>query len=343
MQQTSITGLNGTEFIFAGIKQNVANLKSYEACDICWVEEAQTVSRNSWEVLIPTIRKEHSEIWISFNPELDSDETYRRFVVSPPPDCAPCKINWYDNPWFPPVLRAEMEHLRATDPGAYEHIYEGVCRQAVDGAVYRTELTQAEKNGRLTRVPYDPTHQVHTFWDLGFGDNTSIWFAQSIGFEFRLIDYFSGCQQGLQFYLEALQAKHYVYGRHYLPHDACSPMMAVGRTIQEQLGAIFPGKVEIVSRITVADGIAAARAIFPRCWFDVEKCADGIQGLRHYRYEMDDRLGTFKRQPLHDWASHPADSFRYFAVSITESKRQQEVERKEKYVYPGQIQQSWMN
>src|SRR6185437_8216085 len=99
VQKAAIIGANGTEFAFAGIRQNVGNMKSFEGCDICWVEEAQNVSKHSWSVLIPTIRKEGSEIWVSFNPELETDETYQRFVIRPYPGCEPVKINWSDNPW----------------------------------------------------------------------------------------------------------------------------------------------------------------------------------------------------------------------------------------------------
>jgi phage terminase large subunit len=249
-------------------------------------------------------------------------------VVNPQPGTKPLKVNWSDNPWFPDTLRREMEHLKQRDPDSYEHVYEGMCKQVVDGAIYRAELIATEKEQRICRVPYDRAHPVHTFWDLGFGDNTSIWFVQTIGFEFRLIDFVNGSQQGLQFYLQELQKRAYVFGTHYLPHDAVSPMLAAGRTIQEQLRSVFPGKVTILPRLSIADGIAAARAIFPRCWFDAQKCADGLQALRHYRYETDEKLGTFKRDPLHDWASHPADAFRYFAVAIREPQRKREADTK---------------
>lgn len=313
----AITGQNGSNFAFIGIRQNVGNMKSFEGCDICWVEEAQTVSKRSWEVLIPTIRKENSEIWVSFNPELETDETYKRFVITPPPSAAVVKINWSDNPWFPDVLKQEMEHLKAKDPDAYEHVYEGMCKQVVEGAIYRTELIAADKELRICRVPYDPIRPVDTFWDLGYGDNTAIWFAQSVGFEFRLIDYFDGSQQGLQYYLKALQNKPYVYGTDYLPHDAQAHELGSGRSIEEQIRA-SGRKVQIVRKLSIPDGIAAARAVFPKCWFDAEKCSDGIQALRHYRYEQDEKLGTLKREPLHDWASHGSDAFRYFAVAIRE-------------------------
>jgi phage terminase large subunit len=321
--KATIIGANGTEFIFAGIRQNVGNVKSYEGCDRVWVEEAQTVSKNSWEVLIPTIRKPGSEIWVSFNPELETDETYKRFVLNPPPDAAVVKVNWSDNYWFPDVLKREAEHLKAKDPDSYEHVYEGMCKQVVEGAIYRTELLLADKEQRITRVPYDATAPVHTFWDLGFGDSTSIWFGQSIGFEFRLIDFLQGSQQALQFYLKALQEKPYIYGTDYLPHDARAHELGSGRSIEEQIRATGRN-VRIVPKLSIEDGIAAARAVFGRTWFDSDKCADGIQALRHYRYESDLKLGTFKAEPLHDWSSHPADAFRYFAVSIREPERQRE-------------------
>jgi phage terminase large subunit len=341
--QHAITGQNGSNFAFIGIRQNVGNMKSFEGCDICWVEEAQNVSKHSWEVLIPTIRKDGSEIWVSFNPELETDDTYKRFVISPPPDAAVTKINWSDNPWFPDVLRKEMEYLKAKDQDAYEHVWEGMCKQVVEGAIYRNELLAADKAGRICRVPYDATSPVHTFWDLGFGDSTSIWFAQSIGFEFRLIDFLQGSQQSLQYYLKAIQDKPYIYGTDYLPHDAKAHELGSGRTIEEQIRAVGR-KVKIVPKLSIEDGIAAARAIFGRCWFDSDKCADGLQALRHYRYEMDLKLSTFKAEPLHDWSSHPADAFRYFAVAIREPERQKALAQKQtRYIYPGQQSQGWMS
>jgi phage terminase large subunit len=323
--KSTIIGTNGTEFIFAGIRQNVGNIKSYEACDVVWVEEAQTVSKHSWNVLIPTIRKESSEIWISFNPELESDETYQRFVVNPPSNACVVRINWADNPWIPDVLLREMEDLRARDGAAYDHVYGGTCKQAVEGAIYRAELLAAEKEGRLMRVPYDAIQPVHTFWDLGFGDNTSIWFAQSMPFEFRIIDHLSGSLQALQYYVKQLQERPYVYGTHWLPHDGKAHELGTGRSIEEQLKLVFgKDKVRCTPRLSMADGIAATRAIFGRCWFDREKCADGIQSLRHYRYEHDEHLGAFKREPLHDWASHDADAFRTLAVAIKELQKPEE-------------------
>lgn len=325
VMETSIRGRNGTEFIFSGIRQqNVASLKSLEDVDICWVEEAQVVTKRSWEILIPTIRKEHSEIWITFNPELETDETYQRFVVKPPPAdmCTVCTINYWDNPFLSETAKKDIAELKLRDADTYEHVYGGACLTVTEGAIYKNELIAAEKEGRISKVPYDRTKPVETFWDLGWADLTSIWFAQAIGFEFRLIDYLQGSQQALGYYLQELTRKPYVYGRHHLPHDArAKTLSSGGRSIQEQVEA-SGGKVKIVAQLSVADGIEAARSIFNRCWFDAEKCADGLQALRHYRFEKDEKLGTFKRDPVHDWASHGADAFRMFSVDIKEPERQ---------------------
>jgi len=342
--KSQIVGTNGTEFIFAGIRQNVSNIKSYEACDIVWVEEAQTVSKHSWNVLIPTIRKENSEIWVSFNPELASDETYQRFVVSPPASAKVIKIGWRENPWIPEVLLREMEDLKRRNEDDYDHVYEGNCKQVVDGAIYRNEISLAEREQRFTRVPCDASKPVNTFWDLGFGDNTSIWFAQSIGFEFHIVDHLSGSLQALQYYTKQLQSRPYVYGVHWLPWDGQAKELGTGRSIKEQLGAVFGHEmVRCAPRLSVTDGIEATRVIFSRCWFDLEKCADGIQSLRHYRYERDADKQTFKREPLHDWASHDADAFRTLGMAIKESIRPAPpVERVMEYRYPGERELSWL-
>lgn len=332
VQNTTIFGANGTEFLFAGLKQNISNIKSFESVDIVWVEEAANVSKNSWDVLIPTIRKDGSEIWISFNPELETDETYQRFVRRPPPDARVMQVNFRDNPWFPAVLKKEADYLKANDPDAYNHVYEGLCKQVVEGAIYKNELVAAEKDGRICRVTYDPLKPVDTFWDLGWADNTSIIFAQSIGFEYRVIDFINGSQQSLQYYLKALQAKGYVYNTHYLPHDARAKELGSGRSIEEQMRSAGL-KVHIVPMLSVEDGIAAARAIFPKVWFDADKASELIQALRHYQYEKDDKLLTFKKAPLHNWASHPADAFRYLAVAIKEPERQREEIRQQYNVY----------
>lgn len=141
--QTGIKGVTGTEFIFSGIKNNVTKIKSMEGIDFCWVEEAEKVSNESWQILIPTIRKPGSEIWVSFNPHYESDPTYRRFVVNPPDDAAVVQISWRDNPWFPDELRREMEYLRRVDFDAYRHVWEGECAVSSAAQVLRDKVEVA--------------------------------------------------------------------------------------------------------------------------------------------------------------------------------------------------------
>ena len=318
--QASIRGKNGTEFSFVGLKNNVANVKSYEGVDLCWVEEAQTVSRLSWNVLIPTIRKEGSEVWISFNPELETDETYQRFVVNPPENCTLIKINWSDNPWFPETLRAEKDALKARDLEAYNQVWEGLCRQTVDGAIFAKEMQQAELDGRITKVPYDATKPVHAVFDLGWSDNTAIWFLQFIGMETRLIRYIEDSQKTMSHYLATMQTFGYVYDTIWLPHDAENKTLAAqGRSIDDIVrGAGY--KTQIMPRVPIVDSINAARTIFPNIWFDREKCAEGLACLRHYRYEVDPETGQFSRNPLHDQYSHGADAFRYIGLMVNEPR-----------------------
>lgn len=317
IQNTTIKGANGSEFYFAGLRHNITKIKSFEGVDIVWCEEAQTISKSSWDTLIPTIRKEGSEIWLTFNPSLETDETYQRFVLHPPKGAIVQRLNWSDNPWFPQVLRAEKDELKERDPDAYLTVWEGHCRQTLDGAIYANEIRTATEEGRFTRVPYEASKPVHTFWDLGRADKTAIWFAQVVGFEFRIIDYYESQGHALGHYLKHLQSKPYVYGDTWLPHDAENELLASERTIAQQARAAG-FTVRITPRISVADGINAARTLFGKCYFDAEKCADGLQCLRNYRYDVDPDSGQFSKHPLHDWASHGADAFRYLAVALAE-------------------------
>lgn len=336
--QNSIRGKNGSEFSFIGLKNNVANVKSYEGVDIAWVEEAQTTSRQSWNVLIPTIRKQDSEIWVTFNPELETDETYQRFVLNTPNNALVQKVNWSDNPWFPDTLKEEKEALKYRDPEAYNTVWEGLCRQTVDGAIFAKEVQFAELESRITRVPYDATKPVHAVFDLGWADATAIWFVQFIGMETRLIRYMEDNQQTMSYYLAEMQKLGYVYDTLWLPHDAENKTLAAaGRSIEEIVRAAGY-KTRIIARTPVADSINAARTIFRSCYFDRENCHDGLQCLRHYRYEVDPDTKQFSRNPLHDQYSHGADAFRYIGLMINEPKER----RKPKPLPMYGSQHSWM-
>ena len=336
--QATIRAKNGSEFNFVGLKNNVANVKSYEGVDICWVEEAQTVSRSSWNILVPTIRKEQSEIWITFNPELESDETYQRFVVHAPENAIVCKINWNDNPWFPQTLREEKDSLKLRDIQAYNNVWEGLCRVTVDGAIFAEEMQRAEFDGRITKVPYNPSKPVHAVFDLGFADHTAIWFVQFIGMETRLIRYHQANQKTMTHYLALLQSFGYVYDTLWLPHDADHKTLAAAGMTIDEIVRNSGYKTRVMGKVPVAESINAARTIFPNCYFDRENCAEGLQCLRHYRFEVDPDTKQFSRNPLHDHYSHGADAFRYLGLMIQEPRKTRPRPQSAQY---GQI-NSWM-
>ena len=320
IQQNIIIGTNGTEITFEGLRHNTNKIRSQEGADIAWVEEAQTVSKLSWDILIPTIRKDESEIWISFNPELDTDETYKRFVVNPPKGAIVRKINWDQNPWFPSVLKDEMKHLKNVDYDAYLNVWEGHCKQALEGAIYARELREAQFAGRITKVPYSASKSAEVFLDLGWSDNTSLWFVQRVGFELRVIKSYQNRHQALHHYLQYIQKQQYVIGTIWLPHDARAKQIGTGMSVEEMTKAAGYN-VKIVPMLSVDDGINALRTIFPTIYFDEEDCADGLQALRRYRYKVDSLTGQISREPLHDDASHYADALRYMSIALHEPKQ----------------------
>jgi len=320
--ERSIRGINGTEFIFAGVKNNTNNIKSIEGIDICWVEEAQSVSSNSWNILLPTIRKTDSEIWISFNPELPTDETWKRFVMHPPENAVVQKINWSDNPWFPEVLDLERRALYGRDIEAYNNVWEGIPRQTVNGAIFAKEVTMADLEGRICNVPYDATKGVHAVFDLGWADQTAVWLLQFVGQETRLLRYFEDSQQTISYYIAKLQSFGYVYDTIWLPHDAKAKSLGTGKSIEEIVRATGM-KVQILDRVPVADSINAARTIFNKCYFDRQNTEEGLQCLRHYRYDVDPDTKMFSAKPLHDEYSHGADAFRYIGLMINEPRKAQ--------------------
>lgn len=314
-----------TEFVFVGLRHNVHNIKSLEGADIVWVEEAENVSKVSWDTLIPTIRKPGSEIWVAFNPRLETDATYQQFIVSPPPGACVVNIGWRDNPWFPEDLRVHMEHLKLTDPQTYRQVYEGECRSSVEGAIFETEVALAETEGRITAVPYDRTRPVDTIWDLGFGDRTAIWFVQAYGGFINLIDYHEDKGKTLEHYLVVCQQKGYLHGIDWLPHDGVDAILHKKLTSNpdmspEMLLRAAGRNVRLVVKLLVSSRINAARTVFSQCRFDREKCKRGLHALRMYQWGPLSDKGLEPRKPLHDEYSHGADAFTEVAVAIKQPR-----------------------
>lgn len=314
VQETRILGTNGSEFSFAGIRQQgVTNLKSFEGVDVCWVEEAQVVTKRSWDVLIPTIRKPGSEIWITFNPELDTDETYTRFVLSPPDDALVVACNWSDNPWFPPELDKERRDWLKRDPEGYKTTWEGHCRAALEGAIYAAEIASLQADGRLCNAPYDPLLKVHTVWDLGWNDSMSIILAQRSGSgEVRVIDYIEDSHRTLDSYVAELRERPYQWGLDFIPHDGRSRDFKSGKSTEEILQSLGRSVV-VLGRDDIEEGIRSARMMFPRCWVD-RKAQALINRLKRYRRTQNASTGEFGA-PLHDENSHGADCWRYLAMA----------------------------
>lgn len=315
IQENKILGTNGTEFTFAGIRQQgVFNLKSYEGTDICWVEEAQVVTKKSWDVLIPTIRKPGSEIWVTFNPELDTDETFSRFVVKPPEESVIIEMNWQDNPWFPPELDKERRQWLDRDPIGYLTTWEGKCRPAVEGAIYANEIEATQREGRIRAVPYDPQLKVHTVWDLGWNDAMSIICVQRVTSEVRVIDYIEDSHRTIDSYVMQLQERKWNWGTDYIPHDGAHRDFKSGKSTQELLQTLGRN-VQVLARGNPEEGIRLARMIFPRTYFDADRCTELVNHLKRYRRQIN-QVTQEAGAPLHDEHSHAADAFRYLAQSL---------------------------
>jgi phage terminase large subunit len=330
VKKTEIIGANGTEFLFTGLSsQTRESIKSFEGVDIAWVEEAQAVSKRSWDILIPTIRKEGSEIWVSFNPELDTDDTYQRFVVNPPENARVVKVNWSDNPWFPHVLDVERLAMQARDPDSYANIWEGECRPAVEGAIYFGEVSAVRSSGRLANVPHDPLLPVHAVFDLGYDDYMSIVLVQRLASEIRIIRYIEDRRRTLAEYDAELRALPYRYGTFYLPHDGRAKDYRSGKSAEEIMTALGR-QVEIVEDIGVEEGIRAARLLFPRCYFDKADAGPLLNRLGRYRRRINKETGTGST-PVHDDESHGADAFRYLAVVADQMNNSTKVDHGDYY------------
>ena len=301
-------------YVFSGLRRNLDSIKSKARVILAWVDEAENVSEAAWQKLIPTIREEESEIWVTYNPESKHSAVHQRFRVNPSSDVKVCEINWRDNPWFPDVLNQERINDQKLRPDVYDHVWEGAFLIHVEGAYYTVEMREANAEGRIGSAPYDRSVGVVTAWDLGVGDSTAIWFAQMVGPEVRLIDYYESSGVGLDHYVAILNSKGYNYTDHILPHDVRVRELGTGKSRLETLDNLGVRPITIAAQLNVDDGIQAVRSLLGRAWFDEEKCERGIDCLRQYRRDYDENNKSFKARPLHDWSSHGADAMRYLAI-----------------------------
>jgi phage terminase large subunit len=230
--------------------------------------------------------------------------------------------------WFRAVLKAsetgiiapeELQSLRSgLSEEQYAQEFECSFDAAIVGAYYGRLMANAENDNprRISGVPYEPAAQVWTAWDLGIRDATAIWFAQVVGREVHLIDYYEASGVDLGHYVRELTNRPYLYAGHIVPHDAQAKELGTGKSRLEVLESLGLKNLTVAAMHRVEDGINAVRTIIPRCWFDERKCARGIEALKLYRAEFDDKLQALKPRPVHDWTSHAADAFRYLAMTL---------------------------
>jgi phage terminase large subunit len=324
--ETEIRGKNGSLITFQGMQAHTAeSIKSLEGYDRALLGEAQSFSQYSLDILRPTIRKEGSQIWAEWNPETDDvpiDKLLRG--KDSPTDKIVVESNWRDNPFFPEVLRKEMEEDKVRDYDKYLHIWEGHYRRTLDGAVYAKEIRKAFEDKRVCRVLPTPGKPVDTFWDLGKRDHTAIWFAQMQLGEYRIPDFYQNRGEKLEHYAQVVKERGYPIGTIWLPHDAEQERL-VGKTIKQAVRDLFPGiTVKVIPRMAKKSiGIEAVRRIFPNCYFDEEKTKEGMKCLGRFKYDVDPDTGGYSQNPLHDENSDAADAFAQLALSLTEAKKPQ--------------------
>lgn len=205
----------------------------------------------------------------------------------------------------------------------YLQEYECSFEAAIIGAIWGTEMRKVSEDGRITKVENQIEVKTHTAWDLGHTDDTAIWWYQVIAGEIHIVDFFALSGGTIEEFVTKIKEKPYNYGKHYLPHDARARTLASGgKSVIEQMAAhLGINNLAIVPSLTVQDGIQAVRMALPRCWFDAEKCADGIEALRQYQREYDEDKKAFRQTPKHDWTSHPADAMRMLAISWREEPK----------------------
>lgn len=334
---------HNTLFFYLGLEKQTKNsMKSYEAVDVAWLEEAANISSQSLDILEPTIRKGGSEIIITFNPDMDTDEVYQRFVVAPPPDAWVCEMNWRDNLWTSRESEMARASMKARSVEEYEHVYEGKPKTAVEGAIYQREVTDLVAQGRYTLIPYDPQLKVHTIWDIGWNDANTIHLVQTDMSSIRIIGYLEGRGVRSDEWAALLKAMPLNWGWDWLPHDGFNNSPQTGMSIYDILrkaGRRVKPKdagVPTPQEIGEAQGMMILRHTFPRIYLHrggqeliPSQYRDGtlMPGLMYHTTER--LLECWKRfryskpkhgepqHPIPDEYKHGCDGSRYVAISAS--------------------------
>ncbi len=309
---------NGNEFLFYGLRTNIAEVKGLHGVRRTWLEEAQKVSQSSLNYLVPTVMRDFPdcEMWASWNPDAEDDPIHKMYVEDADATFKVTKINWYDNPFFPESLNKVRLRDKLNNPNLYEWIWEGSFNNSADGAIFAKQLEAARLDGRITKVPYDPGHEVFHAWDLGWGDATAIWWLQWVGRELRWIDFYENSGEQLDHYAKMVKSKPYNYMARgcFLPHDGGHGNIR-GDSVSKQLTDLGVPNQVLVRETDITPGIELMRQTIAFSVFDEVKCKEGLRALKKYGYDWDEDRQRFKSKPRHDWASDAASAARYGAIA----------------------------
>lgn len=312
-------------FKFVGLDRNIDSIKSKARILLCWVDEAEPVTETAWQKLIPTIREEDSELWVTWNPESENSPAHKRFRLAKADDMKIVEMNWRDNPWFPSVLERERQQDLRERPDSYEHIWEGDFVTVAEGAYYAASLTKAKAEGRIGLVAEDPNLIVRLFADIGGtgakADNFVFWAAQHVGAEIRWVNHYEQQGQPVAAHLAWMRSQGYTPDRCkiWLPHDGDTQDRVIDvsyRTAFEAAGyevVVIPNQGKGAAKARIDEG----RRLFTRMRFDETKCAAGIKALGWY-HEKRDEARNIGLGPNHDWSSHSADAFGLGCIAYDE-------------------------
>lgn len=321
-QSAEIKTPGGGVIVFAGLQDHTSeSIKSYEGFDVAWVEEAQTVSHKSLNLLRPTIRKPGSEVWLSWNPRFDTDAVDEMLRGDELPSNANVVMaNWDANPWFPAELEQERIDCQRQQPEQYDHIWEGGYATVTEGAYFARHIAEAREQKRVTELERDALMPIKTYWDIGVSDSTVIWVCQQKGQRLNFIDYYEAQNQDLAGHLNWLRSKGYQDAEHVLPHDGAhrDKITAIRYEDHIRSAGLTVRTVENQGRGAYMKRIDAARKIFNRMWFDGSKCANGLKALGWYHEKIND--GGYGVGEERDWSNHAADAFGLAAVDYQEPR-----------------------
>lgn len=307
---------------FTGMQDHTAeSVKSYEGYDLAWIEEARSLSQRSLTLLRPTLRKDGSEIWASWNPFNARDPIDQLLRGdNPPPDAVVVKANWSDNPWFPKTLDEERQYDERHRSDQYGHIWEGEYARVYDGAYFASQLNEARKAGRIGALNADPLMTYRAVWDIGGtgskSDACAIWVCQFVGPQIRVLDYYEAVGQPLATHVNWLRDNGYGKALCVLPHDGVKHDAVYDVTYE---GALKKAGFEVAvipnqGRGAALKRIEVARRLFPNIWFDEQRCRGGIEALGAY-HERKDEVRGIGLGPEHDWSSHGADAFGLMCIA----------------------------